>query len=175
MEKNLNQARAGRWPREFERPDTIDKPLTRDKDLADVFRFFNEIGIIGQLSQNLFESLMPHGLTLSQFSVLNHFVRLKRIESPARLARAFQVTKGAMTNTLGRLEKQAFIEISPDPDDGRAKLIEITEAGRLAQRDCVAAVAPILLKVANEIGVDSFIKALPQLEKVRIYLDELRG
>jgi DNA-binding MarR family transcriptional regulator len=154
--------------------DTLNKP-SGDNDLADIFRFFNEVGIIGQLSQTLFESLMSHGLTLSQFGVLNHFARLKRIESPARLARAFQVTKGAMTNTLGRLEKQAFIEISPDPDDGRAKLVKITGAGKSAQHDCVVALAPLLVKAANEIGVDGFTKALPQLEKVRIYLDELRG
>jgi hypothetical protein len=39
------------------------------------FRVFNEIGIIEQLSRNLFERVLPDGLTLPQFTVLNHFVR----------------------------------------------------------------------------------------------------
>ena len=40
-----------------------------------LFRFFNEIGIIEQLSRNAFERVMPGGMKLSQFTVLNHFVR----------------------------------------------------------------------------------------------------
>lgn len=39
------------------------------------FRVMNEIGIIDQLGTTLFERAMPHGLTLPQFIVLNHFVR----------------------------------------------------------------------------------------------------
>ena len=71
------------------------------------FRFFTEIGIIEQLARNRLERGLPDGLKISQFSVLNHLVRLGGEWSPARLARAFQVTKGAMTNTLQRLEKRA--------------------------------------------------------------------
>lgn len=118
---------------------------------------------------------MPRGLTLSQFSVLNHFVRLEKIESPARLAKAFQVTKGAMTNTLGRLEKQGLVTIAPDPDDGRAKLVDITADGRQAYNDCVGALAPMLAKLKENFGAGGFSRALPQLEKVRKYLDEARG
>jgi DNA-binding MarR family transcriptional regulator len=35
----------------------------------------------------------------SQFKVLNHLVRLGDGTTPAKLAKAFQITKGAMTNT----------------------------------------------------------------------------
>ncbi len=141
----------------------------------EVFRFFNEIGIIGQLSQNMFESVMPHGLSLSQFSVLNHFVRLGRIESPARLAKSFQVTKGAMTNTLAKLEGRAFVTIAPNPADGRAKLVDITDAGRQAREDCLVAVFPLLEIVAENFDIGEFRNAVPHLEKVRRFLDEKRG
>ena len=57
-----------------------------------VFTYFNEIGIISQLSTVLFEQSLPEGLTLSQFSVLNWFVRVDVEATPGRLARAFQVT-----------------------------------------------------------------------------------
>ncbi len=117
---------------------------------------------------------MPEGLTLSQFGVLNHFVRLKKVESPARLAKAFQVTKGAMTNTLGRLNKQGFISIKPDPGDGRAKLVEITDAGIEAHQACISALAPLLGKLNADLGVEDFTSVLPHLERIRIYLDNNR-
>ena len=126
------------------------------------------------MSQSLFDSVMPAGLNLSQFSVLNHFVRLKKIESPARLAKSFQVTKGAMTNTLGRLEKQGFVTIKPNPNDGRAKLVDITDEGRKAHQACIAALAPLLGKLNADMGIKDFTDTLPQLEKVRIYLDKAR-
>ena len=126
------------------------------------------------MSQNLFDSVMPAGLNLSQFSVLNHFVRLKRIESPARLAKSFQVTKGAMTNTLGRLEKQGFVIIKPNPGDGRAKLVDITDDGRSAHQACIASLAPLMGKLNAELGIKNFTDTLPQLEKVRIYFDKAR-
>ena len=59
------------------------------------FRLFTEIGIIEQLARNRLERGLPDGLKVSQFVVLNHLVRLGGEWSPARLANAFQVTKGA--------------------------------------------------------------------------------
>ena len=73
-------------------------------DLQIAYGFFNEIGIIGQLSSNQMQRAMPHDLTQSQFSVLNWFVRVDTQATPGRLAKAFQVTKGAMTNTLHKLK-----------------------------------------------------------------------
>ena len=94
------------------------------------FRMFNEIGIISQLSSNRLERVLPPGISIAQFSLLNHLVRLGGAWAPSRLARAFQVTKGAMTNTLQRLEAQGLIRVTVDPDDARGKRVEITEAGR---------------------------------------------
>ena len=84
-----------------------------------LFEFFNEIGIINQLSSTRFERVLPPGLSLAQFSVLNNFARLGGTRTPAQLASAFQVTKGAMTNTLKKLAAGGYINITPDPADGR--------------------------------------------------------
>ena len=89
-----------------------------------MFGFFNEIGIIAQLSGNAFEKVMTGGMTLSQFSVLNHLARLGGNRTPLQIARAMQVTKGTMTNTLGHLERARHISVRPDERDGRSKRVD---------------------------------------------------
>jgi DNA-binding MarR family transcriptional regulator len=138
------------------------------------FRFFNEIGIIEQLARTQLERNLPDGLKMPQFGVLNHLVRLGGEWSPARLASAFQVTKGAMTNTLQRLEARGLIRVIPDPNDGRAKLVSITAAGRDMRLRCVDSVSPLLTELLAELSDQEFAAAVPFLEKVRIYLDRHR-
>ncbi len=138
------------------------------------FRLLNEVGIIAQLSRTLFERLMPAGLTLPQFTVLNHFARLGGERSPADLARAFQVTRGTMTSTLQRLEEKGFIRIDPDPRDGRGKRVTLTPEGRAARDAAVAALGPATAELEGAFGVDGFEAALPFLVDLRGYLDRAR-
>lgn len=139
-----------------------------------IFRVFNEIGIIEQLARNVFEKVLPDGLKVSQFSVLNHFVRLGDDKNPVDLARAFQVTKGAMTNTLQRLEVRGLVVITPDPTDGRAKRVRITEDGRRVRDQAIAALGPALSTLGTAFGDDEFRAALPFLERLRSHLDSAR-
>lgn len=138
------------------------------------FRVFTEIGIIDQLANSMLERGLPDGLKVSQFIVLNHLVRLDGEWSPARLANAFQVTKGAMTNTLQRLEKRGFVQVLPDPNDGRGKLVSITKTGREMRLRCVESVGPVLADLSREISDKELASALPVLEKIRKYLDNHR-
>ena len=48
----------------------------REDPVSFYFKFFNEIGIIAQLSGNKLERVLPEGMSLAQFTVLNHFCRL---------------------------------------------------------------------------------------------------
>lgn len=148
--------------------------MSDDADDPAVFAFFNEIGIIAQLSQALLERALPDGLKLSHFGVLNHFARLGGEWNPARLARAFQVTKGAMTNTLQRLEARGLIEVVPDPNDGRGKLARITEKGLEVRNQAVKALMPAMRKLESDIDREIFRGALPFLQSLRAYLDQAR-
>ena len=139
-----------------------------------IFRFFTEIGIIEQLARNACERVMPGGLTLSQFAVLNHFARRGGAQSPLSLARAMQVTKGTMTNTLGKLEAKGLVAIAPDPADGRAKLVSLTAAGLALRQAAIAALAPDLESLLGEFGERRFARATPFLAQVRDYLDRAR-
>jgi DNA-binding MarR family transcriptional regulator len=113
-------------------------------------------------------------MSRAQFGVLSHFVRLGGQWAPARLARAFQVTKGAMTNTLQRLEAQGYVKIVDDPKDARAKLVEITEAGKRAREQAVRATGANLGELVGAIPPAEVRAALPFLETVRKRLDESR-
>ncbi len=140
-----------------------------------VFRLLTEVGIIEQLARNELERNLPDGLKMSQFGVLNHLARLGGDWSPNRLANAFQVTKGAMTNTIQRLERRGLVKVASDPEDGRGKLVSLTEQGRALRMRCVESVAPLIAELAAELSAGELRTALPVLEKVRRYLDRHRS
>ena len=143
-------------------------------DLGDAYRLFNEINIIAQLSANAFERVLPHGLTLSQFTVLNWFVRVDDLATPGRLARAFQVSKGAMTNTLKRLADKGFVTIRTDPASARSKQVRMTAAGRKARDAAITASEPLLADVLAHFGGNRMRALLPALETLRVHLDRAR-
>lgn len=143
------------------------------KDRPDV-RVMTEIGIIAQLSNARLERSLPEGMSAAQFGVLTHFMRRGGRESPAQLASAFQVTKGAMTNTLQRLEAQGFVAIVGDPDDGRRKWVTLTDEGARAFDRGLAAMRPHLEGMRAAFAEDEFKAALPFLQALRVWLDEKR-
>ena len=134
----------------------------------------NEMGIITQLSNARFETVLPEGLNRPQFSVLNNFVRLGGTRTPAELAQAFQVTRGAMSNTLQRLEAMGCIEIKTNPEDGRSKKVRITAKGRRLRERAIQATEPELAQIVEAIGATDIAKTLPVLKKLREWLDANR-
>lgn len=138
------------------------------------FSFFTEIGILAQLSQTQFERLMPDGMTVAQFTVLNHCVRVADGKSPAALARAFQVTKATMTSTLQRLEQKGLVTIHPDPADGRSKIVRITEAGRAMREAAIAATRPWFEHLRNRLDESEVAALIPRLASLRSILDSDR-
>ena len=143
-------------------------------DQATAFEFFNEIGIIGQLGSNRMQRSLPHGLTQSQFSVLNWFVRVDDEATPTRLAKAFQVTRGAMTNTLAKLSGKGFIAIEPDPASGRSKIITLTPSGRAARDAAITALGGDLNDFLEAFPPARLNRVLPLLREARAFLDAAR-
>lgn len=136
--------------------------------------FFNEIGIISQLSSTMFERKLPNGLTNSQFGVLNWFMRVDSEATPGRLAAAFQVTGGAMTNTLKKLAAKDLIKIEPDATSGRKKRVTITGKGRAMRDVAINAATAMFEEFAAVFPPGKIEKQVKELQKIRQYLDELR-
>ena len=142
----------------------------RSDDLA--VTLFGELFMADQLARNRISKALPKGMELSHFSVLNHLARLNEERTPGQLASAFHVTRGAMTNTLARLEWAGHIHIRPDWDDARKKLVAISPSGRAARDAAVASVAPMIGDVVTALGADRVKTVLPVLRELRIRLEK---
>ncbi len=132
---------------------------------------FGEIFMADQLARARIGRALPKGMELSHFSVLNHLARLNAERTPAELARSFHLTRGAMTNTLRKLEVAGYVHIRPDWDDARRKFVTISPAGRAARDAAIAAIGPILHDVVQAIGAERVRAALPVLRELRNRLD----
>jgi len=139
-----------------------------------LFTFFNEIGIIDQLARARLDRALPDELRASHFIVLNHLVRMGDGKSPVALARAFQVTKGAITNTLQRLEARGLIALSADPDDGRGKRVTLTAAGRRMRDQSILQLWPAFADLAPVATAAEIEAVLPLLRRIREHLDRAR-
>ena len=131
----------------------------RNDELA--IALFGELFMADQLARNRISKALPKGMELSHFSVLNHLARLNEERTPAQLARAFHVTRGAMTNTLTKLEWAGHIHIRPDWDDARQKFVALSPAGRAARPAAVASVVPLIADVVTTLGGARVRAALP--------------
>jgi DNA-binding MarR family transcriptional regulator len=142
----------------------------RNDDLA--ISLFSELFMADQLARNRISKALPRGMELSHFSVLNHLARAGDEKTPAQLARVFHVTRGAMTNTLSRLEWAGHVHIRPDWDDARQKFVSISPSGRSARDAAVQSVAPIVGEVVQGLGADTVRMLLPVLRAIRTRFEE---
>ena len=131
---------------------------------------FSEILGTDQILRNRLSKVLPKGMEISHFSVLNHLAWREGERSPAQLAETFHVTRGAMTNTLTKLEWAGYIHIRPDWDDARRKMVTISPAGRQARETALSAIAPMITQVVEQLGEDKARAALPILRELRSQL-----
>lgn len=135
---------------------------------------FSEVLAADQMVRFRLSRVLPKGMEISHFSVLNHLVWHHEERSPAQLAETFNVTRGAMTNTLNRLEWAGYVHIRPDWDDARRKMVAISPAGRNAREQALSAIAPMVADVIEVLGEDRVRETLPILRQLRIRLSDKR-
>ena len=133
---------------------------------------FSELFMADQLGRGLMAKALPKGMELSHFSVLNHLAHVNSEKTPAQIAAAFHVTRGAMTNTLAKLEAAGHIHIRPDWDDARRKFVTISPAGRKACALAFEKVSPVISEVVDSVGYEKVRAALPVLRDLRARLLE---
>ncbi len=134
---------------------------------------FSEILAVDQLARASVARVLPKGMELSHFSVLNHLAHAGAERSPAQLAKTFHLTRGAMTNTLHKLEWAGWVHIRPDWDDARRKMVSISPSGQAAREAALAAIAPVIADVVGKVGEDKVRIALPVLREMRLKLSQI--
>ena len=79
-------------------------------------------------------TLREHGLTLEEWGVMTK-LRLGKDacqSSPGELANELELSSGAMTSRLDRLEEAGLVRRLPDPEDRRGIVVQLTEKGHEA-------------------------------------------
>jgi len=88
-------------------------------------------GLNRRIRRSLNAVIAEHGLTYEEWHVLG---ALRQAGPPFRrsaglLAKRTDLSSGAMTNRLDRLEKAGLVSRLPDPDDRRGVIIELSDEG----------------------------------------------
>ncbi len=132
----------------------------------------SEILTVDQLLRNRLSRVMPKGMELSHFSVLNHLASKSEESTPAQLAKSFHLTRGAITNTLRKLEVAGHIHIRPDWEDARRKMVAISPAGRAARDTALTGMGPVIAQIVEEMGSEKLRTALPILRDLRLKFEQ---
>jgi DNA-binding MarR family transcriptional regulator len=97
-------------------------------------------GLNKRLHREMDETLEDFGITFGEWKVLGTLWRAgaPHRASPGQLARIEELSTGAMTNRLDRLEAAGLVRRLPDPDDRRAVQVALTDKGRTTWERAVA-------------------------------------
>jgi DNA-binding MarR family transcriptional regulator len=94
---------------------------------------------------------------------------------PSDLAARMRVTKQALNYLLGSLERLGYLERRPDPNDGRARRIVLTDRGRSLVPVVRNAVRDVEREWADELGRERFTELRELLlELTHVVAPELR-
>src|SRR6187401_2009080 len=101
-------------------------------DAVDGMRAVTSLMRVQQLVLNeLDETLREHGLTFARYEALVLLTFSRRGSLPlGKMGERLQVHPTSVTSIVRRLEAAGLVRRTPHPDDGRAVLCEITQAGR---------------------------------------------
>lgn len=109
--------------------------------------------------------LAAHGLSMWGYIVLSALDR-SPIRTQAALAEAIGADKTRIIPTLDELQQQGYIHRIPDPDDRRARLLEITDLGRSTKNAAQSAIQRGEERWLGQLSAsdrEAFLRALRQL------------
>ena len=100
------------------------------------------------------ETLAERGLSWGEYRLLGYLRHKPEPRASAgSLAKYSELSSGAMTNRLDRLEEAGLVRRLPDPNDRRGILVELTDQGRKAYDEAVGAQAQAEQLMASALGV----------------------
>lgn len=119
------------------------------------------------LATRVYEELAERGYTDVRIA---HGVVFRHIAPEGsritELAERAQLTKQSMGALVDYLRERGYVELHPDPADGRAKLVRLTERGRMLQLTALEISAQVEQSLADSLGEE-------KLAQLRLLLEEL--
>jgi DNA-binding MarR family transcriptional regulator len=103
-----------------------------DLDSTDALLIGRLLQVARQLERVGRATLAPFELGLTDHDVLSALRRCGEPYAlkPGQLLEELVLTSGALTSCLDRLESRGLIERRRDPEDGRARVVSLTDTGR---------------------------------------------
>jgi DNA-binding MarR family transcriptional regulator len=99
-------------------------------------------GLAKRINRNMERVLADQGMSYADWQVLGHLRnRSLQCSTPGDLARHLDLSSGAMTSRIDRLEREGLVRRSPDPSDRRGVRVELTEEGKTRWEQAVSVAA----------------------------------
>ncbi|MFC4272329.1 MarR family transcriptional regulator [Sneathiella chungangensis] len=140
------------------------------------FRIINWIGIISQLTDTKMRQLLDGtDVPPPQFILLNHFIHHPdEGKTVSGIAWAMQQPQPGITKTVAKMLAKGFLRAEDNPEDGRSKILYLTDAGIKAH-----AQAKERLELALADTFDGWREWEKKdffgfLDRLKVYLDENR-
>lgn len=109
--------------------------------------------------------LRPHGLRITQFTILANLI-LRGATPVTALAEALATDRTTLTRNLALLERDGWVQIRNDEEDARTHLVSITTKGRDVANRALPAWRQAQSAVATAIG-SADVAALRRLTNAR--------
>ena len=103
----------------------VDAPLTSQVGACTALKIRK---LARRVTQIYDEALAPYGITVGQIGLLASLRRRNGV-GVGELAERLSADASTVSRLLKPLEAAGYLVIEPDPTDGRAKLVRLTDAG----------------------------------------------
>jgi len=124
----------------------------RTPDAQQLFDFYRNATRLARSMAARAERVLPDDVTMPRFELLDLLAGETTPVSPMFLANKQHLTPAAVTHLLKHLDRSGWLEIMPDPYDGRAKRVALSEDGRGVHRDCMIALSGLTTRLLSELS-----------------------
>jgi DNA-binding MarR family transcriptional regulator len=89
---------------------------------------------------------------------------------PSELADRLQISKQSVNDLLHDLEARGYLVREPGPDDGRARVVRLTDRGRALEDAAYAGAAAAQRRIADQLGARRFAQMRDALHEVSVLI-----
>ena len=140
------------------------------------FQILTWIAIIEQLSRAASERVLGEmGLSHPEFAMLNHFSHGRPPEKTITgIAAAMQQNQPATTKTAAKLIARGYLRARANDEDGRSKLLAMTDAGHAAHVEAIGLMGPLIERAMEGWSDAEMAGLFGHLDRLKIRMDANR-